>query len=69
MAPVCPALTCRNGGNVPVLTFKGTPVPPAFSLTEDPAYALWQKQSGSALWETLRLLMNEPAGDRLHWKE
>ena len=39
------------------------------SWTEDPAYALWQKQSGSALWETLRLLMNEPAGDRLHWKE
>jgi len=49
--------------------FSGTYQQEDPSWTEDPAYSLWQKQSNSALWATLRLLMNEPAGDNLHWEE
>ena len=38
------------------------------SWTEDPAYALWEAHPESAFWAYMKLVMNEPTGDNLHWE-
>ena len=35
----------------------------------DPAYALWEKQRDTAFFPYMKLVMNEAAGDNLHWEQ
>ena len=49
--------------------FSGTYRKNDVSWTEDPAFALWQNQAGSAFWQYMKTVMNESAEDPLHWEE
>lgn len=49
--------------------FSGTYRQDDASWMADPACVLWQKQQDSGFWQYMQLVMNESAGDNLHWKE
>lgn len=49
--------------------FSGTYRREDAAWTDDPAYALWERQKDSAFWTYMKLVMNEAAGDNLHLDE
>ena len=49
--------------------FSGTCRKEDASWIDDPAYALWENQADTTFFPYMKLVMNEAAGDNLHWEQ